>query len=373
MRVWDGVSGQAIGFEYPEDSGAGRSDGEGVEKGVVAYMNENLNLTSALLSRIEELGGVDILEGQKVDNISFGTDTPTADLTSWPLIKTSSGKTLAARLLVGADGVNSPVRSFAGIESRGWDYNRVGLVATLQLSGPGWEGEEKKIAYQRFLPTGPAAMLPLPGNMATLVWSTTPELAARLKGLESRDFVAMVNAAFRLGIPDLKFLHTLEAGQEEEVSWRSSHTPFDRDQIPMDVIALQAGSRASFPLKLRHADSYISQRIALVGDAAHSVHPLAGQGLNQGQGDVEALLNNITYSVDHGMDIGIRMNLEGYEKERYLANHVLMGAVDKLHKLYGTENLGVVGLRSLGLGAVDKLEGVKKWVMRRAAGEGGLL
>ncbi|CAG8951499.1 hypothetical protein HYFRA_00007415 [Hymenoscyphus fraxineus] len=359
MRVWDGVSGESIGFDV--DGGGGSVEGvketEGSNGGVVAYMNENVNLTSALLRRIEELGGVDILEGEKVEDIAFGEDTPTADLTSWPVITTSSGTRLAARLLVGADGANSPVRTFAGIESRGWDYNRVGLVATLKISGPGWGGEGKKIAYQRFLPTGPVAMLPLPGNMSTLVWSTTPALAARLKSLSPEDFCAMVNAAFRLRTPDLKFLHTIEGGQKDEVSWRETHTKFPREQVPQDVVAVQPGSIASFPLKFRHADSYISQRIALVGDAAHSVHPLAGQGLNQGQGDVQSLVDNIIYNVDHGADLGIRMNLEGYERERYWRNHVLMGVVDKLHKLYATENLGVVGVRSWGLGVVDRLEG----------------
>ncbi|KAG9236013.1 putative ubiquinone biosynthesis monooxygenase coq6 [Amylocarpus encephaloides] len=362
MRVWDGVSGTSIDFAVPEqEMGVG---------GVVAYMNENLNLTQGLLRRVEELGGVEVIEGETVENIRLGSDTTNGDFSSWPVLRTNSGRELAARLLVGADGGNSPVRAFAGIESRGWDYERFGVVATLKMEGEGWGGNARKIAYQRFLPTGPVACLPMPGNHCTLVWSTTPELAQKLKSLSPTDFVALVNAAFRLGVTDLKYLHTLESGQEEEVSWREQHTPFSAEQVPQKVVGVQEGSVAMFPLKFRHADTYIGQRVALIGDAAHTTHPLAGQGLNQGQGDVEALANTVSYSVEHGMDIGVRMNLESYESERYAKNHLLMGVVDKLHKLYATENPGVVGIRSLGLRAVNRLDGVKGFFMRQASGTG---
>ncbi|TVY51934.1 Ubiquinone biosynthesis monooxygenase COQ6, partial [Lachnellula suecica] len=320
MRVWDGVSGASIHFDSMN--------------GEVAWMNENANLTAALLKRLEELGGVEVCEGEKVTDISYGPSTPEADLSAWPVVKLSGGRSMGARLLVGADGANSPVRAFAGIESRGWDYGRVGVVATLRMEG----GIESSTAYQRFLPTGPVALLPLPGDFATLVWSTTPELAGRLKGLSEGDFVGMVNAAFRLGAVDLKYLHTLEKGQEEEVAWREQHVGFEAEKVPRRVVGVQEGSIASFPLKFRHADTYIGERIALVGDAAHTVHPLAGQGLNQGQGDVESLAMTIGYSVAHGMDIGVRMSLEAYEAERYAKNHVLMGVVDKLHKLYAVES-----------------------------------
>jgi ubiquinone biosynthesis monooxygenase Coq6 len=368
MRVWDGVSGASIHFDS-----LGMGMGERGEDGVVAYMNENVNLTSALLKRLDEVGGVEIYDSQKVTDVSFGSETsPLGDLSQWPIVKLSSGQELAARLLVGADGGNSPVRQFAGIESRGWDYGRIGVVATLKM-------REEDIAttavtaYQRFLPTGPVAMLPLPGNFSTLVWSTTPELAAKLKSLNEKDFVSMVNAAFRLGTTDLRYFNTLEGGQEEEVAWREQHSHFDVSKIPRRVIGVQEGSVASFPLKMRHADTYIGERIALVGDAAHTVHPLAGQGLNQGQGDVESLAKTIEYSVGHGMDIGVRMSLESYEAERYVRNHVLMGVVDKLHKLYAVESGPVVGLRSLGLRAVDAMEPLKGFFMRQAAGSGKTL
>jgi ubiquinone biosynthesis monooxygenase Coq6 len=243
-------------------------------------------------------------------------------------------------------------------------------VATLALEGSGWGGDEAKTAYQRFLPTGPVAMLPLPGNFSTLVWSTTPPRAAHLKTLGTEDFRAMVNAAFRLSPVDLSYLHTLSSGHADEVNWRYQHTPFDTQRIPQQVISVQEGSIGSFPLKMRHADTYIGERVALLGDAAHTIHPLAGQGLNQGQSDVESLVNTIEYAVAHGQDIGAHMSLESYNADRYAKNHVLLGVVDKLHKLYAVESGPLVPLRSIGLRAVNAMGPVKQFFMGQAAGTG---
>ncbi|OAA42606.1 ubiquinone biosynthesis monooxygenase COQ6 [Metarhizium rileyi] len=361
MQVWDGVSGARIEFDPPASSGPSRT---------IAYMTENLNLTSGLLKRLKELGSVDIYDNSRVEKIDTGEETEHMDLRDWPIVHLSGGQSLAARLLVGADGANSPVRSFAGIESRGWDYGRHGLVATLQLEGDGWGGQFSKIAYQRFLPTGPVAMLPLPGNFSTLVWSTTPENAALLKKLSPKDFIALVNAAFRLSPVDLGYMHTQIEGQEDEFNWRIQHTSVDAEAIPQTVVGVQEGSIASFPLKLRHADTYIGERIALVGDAAHTVHPLAGQGLNMGQGDVQSLVKTIEYAVSHGQDLGTRLSLESYNSERYAANNLLMGVCDKLHKIYSVESGPLVGLRSIGLQTVNMLSPLKHFFMGQASGTG---
>ena len=364
MQVWDGVTGARIEFDWP-------GEGDRAKRGeTIAYMNENLNLTSGLLKRMDHLAGVDVLDKQRVQGIELGEANGDLDLSSWPVIQLSNGRRLAARLLVGADGANSPVRTFSGIESHGWDYNRHGVVATLELEGFGWAGEDAKIAYQRFLPTGPVAMLPMPGNFATLVWSTTPALAAHLKTLSAKDFIAMVNAAFRLSTTDLAYLHTIPEGQSDEAAWRCQHTAFDEHKIPQQVVGVQDGSIASFPLKLRHADTYIGERVALVGDAAHTVHPLAGQGLNAGQGDVESLANTIEYAVTHGQDIGSQMSLEPYNAERYTANHVMLGVCDKLHKVYSAESGPLVPLRSIGLRAVNAMGPLKQFFMDQAAGNG---
>jgi ubiquinone biosynthesis monooxygenase Coq6 len=188
--------------------------------------------------------------------------------------------------------------------------------------------------------------------------------------LSPKDFVGMVNAAFRVSMVDLEFMHTMEGGQEEEFEWRERHSVFDAAKIPGKVIGVQEGSVASFPLKMRHADTYIGERVALVGDAAHTIHPLAGQGLNQGQGDVESLVKTLQYAVEHGQDIGATMSLEPYNAERYAQNHVLLGVVDKLHKLYAVESGPLVGLRSLGLRAVNGLGPLKGFFMEQAAGTG---
>ncbi|KAK7970592.1 ubiquinone biosynthesis mono0xygenase COQ6 [Apiospora saccharicola] len=321
----------------------------------------------------ERYRGAEVFDKVKVENITFGEDKDDLDLTQWPVVHLSGGKQLAARLLVGADGANSPVRAFAEIESRGWDYERHGVVATLEMEDEGWGGHDMKIAYQRFLPTGPVAMLPMPGRYATMVWSTTPRNAALLKSLPAKDFLAVVNAAFRLRPVDLEFMHTTESGQAEELLWRLQHTHVNHQSVPQTVVSVQEGSVASFPLKLRHADTYIGERVVLVGDAAHTVHPLAGQGLNAGQGDVESLARAIEYSVLHGQDLGTRMSLESYNSERYAANHVMLGVCDKLHKLYSVESGPLVPLRSFGLNAVNAMRPLKNFFMDQAAGKGAKL
>ncbi|KAI4701513.1 hypothetical protein J4E81_003253 [Alternaria sp. BMP 2799] len=367
MQVWDGVTDARISFDWHTAKPL-LTPRNPSQPTTIAYMIENVNTVTALLSRLEQLGGVDFYTSTKVNSIDLGTDTEKMDFSSWPILTLSNGKTLAARLLVGADGANSPVRTFADIESRGFDYSRHGVVASLKLEGQGWGGPDHKIAYQRFLPTGPIAMLPLPGNMSTLVWSTTPERAAKLKTLSQADFVAMVNAGFRLSPTDLEYLHTLSSGQAEEVAWREKHTPVDEHAIPMRVAHVQDGTVASFPLRMRHADTYTGERVALVGDAAHTIHPLAGQGLNQGQGDAAALVRTISHAVQTGQDIGSTLALESYTSERYAENNAMLGVCDKLHRLYSVESGPLVGLRSLGLRAVDAMGPLKGFFMSRAAG-----
>ena len=331
-------------------------------------MTENPNLTSALMSRLSSLPAIEIMDKTRVEDITLGEETDKLDLRSWPIISLSgSSRKLAARLLVGADGANSPVRTFADIKSRGWDYNRHGVVATLQLSG---EREQSyQTAYQRFLPTGPVAILPLPNNRASLVWSTTPENAALLKSLSSPDFIAMVNAAFRLLPVDLAYMHTMSNGQAAELEWREPNTfNINPAKIPNRVVSVQEKSIASFPLRMRHADTYTAERVALIGDAAHTIHPLAGQGLNQGLSDAQSLAKHIGQATDVGWDIGSSWALDGYNAEQWAKNNAMLGAVDKLHKLYSAGSGPVVWGRSLGLDVVDRVGVLKGFFMRRAAG-----
>ncbi|KAF2096645.1 ubiquinone biosynthesis hydrox [Rhizodiscina lignyota] len=366
MQVWDGVSGASINFDWA-------SPAQGIiqppdSTGTIAYMIENNNLTRALSQRLTSFEDITLFSPARVDSINLGEDLHDFNMQSWPIVTLNSGQKLAARLLIGADGANSPVRNFAGMVSRGWDYNRHGVVATLAMNDAGWGGEEHKIAYQRFLPTGPIALLPLPGNAASLVWSTTPERATRLKGLKAEDFVAMVNAAFRLDPVELTYLHSLEEGQVKEVNWRESQHSADEMRIPKRVTAVQPGTVANFPLKMRHADTYTGERVALIGDAAHTIHPLAGQGLNQGQGDAASLVRAIKAAVEHGADIGSQEALDAYNRDRWAANNLLLGVVDKLHKLYQFESGPIVPLRSFGLSAVNRLPALKKFLMKSATG-----
>lgn len=385
MNVWDGVSGSKIHFDPSDKSptimdmipGA-RSQGSRKAPGisdpsVIATMCENSNLTSALLANMGAQGDVDILDGRKVESIKLGPkpkDEEGLDLSQWPIITLPDSRPLAARLLVGADGANSPVRTFADIPSHGWDYDRHGLVATLDLDQT-FPTNLPRTAYQRFLPTGPIALLPLPNNKASLVWSTTPTHAAHLKTLSSADFTAMVNAAFRLMPVDIKYMHTLPSAQTDELSWREPATAATQTGLPTSfprILDVQQGTRASFPLRMRHASTYTGHRVALIGDAAHTVHPLAGQGLNLGLADAEALAACIAQGLECGMDIGTNWCLDGYQSERWAANNAMLGTVDKLHKLYSAGSGPVVWGRSLGLEVVERLGPLKGFLMGAAAG-----
>lgn len=340
-------------------------------------MTENRNLQRALLRRLTELPPFNIFDSKKVASIEPGpSQSPQEllDLSSYPSITLSSGQKILARLLVGADGLNSPVRAFAGIATRGWDYDRHGVVATLKFKKSNdYEIEsDARTAFQRFLPSGPIALLALPGDYATLVWTTTPEKSAKLKSLANEDFVAMVNAAFRLENVDLEYMGGISSGQVEELNWRCSVTGVEENEarFPRRVESAQEGSVASFPLRYRQADSYTSSRIALVGDAAHTVHPLAGQGLNMGLADVQSLAKTIEYTVKCGGDIGDEMYLERYNSEMWMQNNRMLGVTDKLHKLYGVGWGPLVGVRSLGLKMVDQIGPLKGWLMKQAGGVG---
>lgn len=364
MRVWDGL-----------DSSARISFDNSLSESPIAHMIENANLSRALLERIAALHPISLYDRTSVASIELGPPPSSVstinslNLSTYPHLTLSSGHTLAARLLVGADGLNSSVREFAGIPSRGWDYDRHGVVATLKL-GPRESHHDAATAtaYQRFLPSGPVALLPLPNDYATLVWTTTPTQAAHLTSLSSQDLLAMINAAFRLEPVDISYMFTIPTGQVSELSWRESVTtpnPFDIP-LPPQIQSIQPGSIASFPLRFRHADTYISSRIALVGDAAHTIHPLAGQGLNMGLGDASALADAIQDCARHGGDIGVESNLEGYQSKVYAANARMLGVVDKLHWLYRMEGWLGVQLRGWGLKGVARFGGLKEFLMKAA-------
>lgn len=356
MRVWDGESNSSIEF-----------DGWSSESGVIASMIEISNLQQALY--LTNTAKDHIIESP-VSKFSRNPEN------GWPVIHLSNGEEIETRLLIGADGQQSPVRNFAEVETRGWDYNRFGVVGTLQLE----YDDFRTVAYQRFLRTGPLAILPLPEDKATMVWSTLPDRAQWLKKLDPKALAAVINAGLRLEMVDIDYLHTIDPANTdeilEEVQWRleerlsnsTSEDQLTEDEqlLPVMVEDVVEGSVAAFPLKMRHADSYIGDRVALVGDAAHTTHPLSGQGLNMGQRDVQALISAMETATARGLDIGSPLALEPYPRETYTQNHVILGVNDKLHKLYSTDSWPVVKLRSFGLDLVDSLPFIKKFAMKQA-------
>jgi len=342
----------------------------------LATMCENVNLQSSLYQRIKELEstssdfGFDLIDNTRVERI-------TKDETNqWPVVHLSNGEQIKTRLLVGADGFNSPVRKYSGIESRGWFYNRFGVVSTLKLEYPPF----RSVGWQRFLPTGPIALLPLPDDNATLVWSQTIENSELLTKLDEELFINLVNAAFVLENVDMEYYYKAikegnTEGLIEDIQWRVNHATQKyteeqlEDNYPVKVVSIESGSRARFPLRLSHADTYVSDRVALVGDAAHTTHPLAGQGLNMGQGDVQSLVGAIEKGLSRGLDIGNSLVLEPYWADRFPENNLLLGVVDKLHKLYSTTAEPIVALRTFGLKAVNQFQFLKDMMVSKVSGK----
>jgi len=413
MQVWDGISDARIQFlasEVIRPSHKPLSVGQDAPE--MARLTENLNLQRALLQQLQSQGvHVTLLDKTRVASIV--SEQPLSSSSSaWPVVQTNTNRRLRARLLVGADGPSSPVRSFSKIETFGWTYDARAIVATLQHSASGITSlgfpRPCTTAYQRFLPTGPIAFLPLAPGRASLVWSTTPELAEALLGAGPDVLSVMVNAAFRLPDVSIAYLHKLllerwaavRAGKEGEsqinaeafvdaVQWReSSHSvePFsalssfedlqggvpsaDVELFPPLIQSIQPNSAASFPLRMSHAEDYVGPRTALLGDAAHTVHPLAGQGLNLGLADAESLARCIADAIKYGADVGSRTSLADYPRKRYFANHTMISATDKLQKLYGTRLGPIVWARSVGLEVMNEWTGLKGGLMRVAGGSG---
>ncbi|KAI0675950.1 ubiquinone biosynthesis hydrox [Trametes maxima] len=394
MQVWDGLSDARISFSTHDDNSLEFSGLSAPSQ--MARLTENLNLQRALLRRLHSSPGIEIVDKVKVQSIQ----REEREGGGWPLVHLSDGHVLRTRLLVGADGFNSPVRAYAGIQSYGWAYETTAIVATLFHHPRTSFQPPNTTAYQRFLPTGPIAFLPLSSTASSMVWSTKPHIAKALLSSDPAILTSMINAAFRLPEVSLRYLQNvildstqssapLSAAQlQQEIGWREqSHgidsrsaysisadatgvPPADADSLPPLVTSIQPGSAASFPLRFNHADEYIGDgagaRTVLVGDAAHKIHPLAGQGLNMGLGDVEALSHCIEKAVLGGADIGSRTALLPYARERYFENHKIMAACDKLHKLYAATAEPVVWARSVGVEVLNELDSVKAAMMLSA-------
>ncbi|KAJ3148937.1 putative ubiquinone biosynthesis monooxygenase [Geranomyces michiganensis] len=349
MQVWDGVGNGQIRFtSSPSDP----SDP------AIAHIVENIRLQSSLVAR---LGATKVFNRTSVSKITTEEALPCVHL--------DDGSEVRPKLLVGADGGNSRVRTYANIDSIGWDYGQKGIVATLEIES-GTTGNDT--AWQRFLPTGPIALLPLDDTHSSLVWTTTPALATRLCALPSAAFVDLVNVALRAAWPDVQFLTSAigDAGEPpadcgEEAQWALNRVAKTGVAMPIPprILNVHDGSRGAFPLRLRNSERYVAGRVALIGDAAHTIHPLAGQGLNLGIADAESLANVIAEGVEVGQDIGHIHLLESYAAERFAPTLAMLKSVDGLSRLFGTDAAAVAAVRSLGLNLADAAGPLKRQFM----------
>lgn len=212
-----------------------------------------------------------------------------------------------------------------------------------------------------------------------MVWSTRPALAAALKKISPEALTVMVNAGYSVPESTLSVLHEqLLATPPEEFTVEKINaiiqaqpalaTQLDQT-LPPQVESIAASSIASFPLRLSHADVYLGHRTALVGDAAHTIHPLAGQGLNMGLADVRSLANTLEDARRTGMDLGTQLALRAYPKERYAENHLMLSATDHLHQIFGARNGVINWIRGTGLDVINEVGWVKK-VFMAGAGAG---
>lgn len=267
------------------------------------------------------------------------------------------------------------MRQFAEIDTFGHAYNAHGVVATMSHAPP--VVYPNHTAFQRFLPTGPLAFLPLADDASTMVWSTTPELAAALKRLEPDALTLMVNAGWNLPESDLAVVNDalLAADAQGAPLSRAAIAGLlgamepaapTEAPLPPTITSIDPKSVASFPLRLAHADAYTAHRLALVGDAAHTTHPLAGQGLNAGLADARVLAQTLADARRVGADVGSITALAPYPRNRYLPNHIMLAAVDKLNWVFGSRSPLVNWARGTGLEVFNELGPIKDFFMANA-------
>uniref|UniRef100_A0AAQ5ZXQ0 Ubiquinone biosynthesis monooxygenase COQ6, mitochondrial n=1 Tax=Amphiprion ocellaris TaxID=80972 RepID=A0AAQ5ZXQ0_AMPOC len=333
MQVWDACSDALITF-----------DKENLQD-EMAYIVENDIVVAALTKQLDGLSdNVQVKYRSKVVKYTWPMPHQAADSIPWVQVTLANGETLQTKLLIGADGPNSMVRQKLGIPTVKWNYDQSAVVAVLHLSEP----TENNVAWQRFLPTGPIAMLPLSDTESSLVWSTSHRLAEELLELDEESFVDAINSAF------VSVTVTITADLVSIMP--SAGSP---RQLPPSVAGIGPKTRVMFPLGMGHASEYIRHRVALIGDAAHRVHPLAGQGANLGFGDVACLTQLLSQAAFNGKDLGAIQHLLEYETERQRHNLPMMAAIDLMKRLYSTNAAPVVLLRTFGLQATNMLPALK--------------
>lgn len=294
--------------------------GGDVEEGEpFAHMVENRHLVDALATKARDLG-VDLRAGAVAgfENAGNGVDVSLAD-----------GEVISARLLVGADGAHSLIRERAGIANHGWSYDQSAIVTTVAH-----EREHNGRADEHFLPAGPFAILPLTGKRCSIVWTENTREAQRIVALPDDEFHKELEKRFGLRLGELNVI----------------------------------GPRRAFPLGLFTARTFIGERLALIGDAAHIIHPIAGQGLNMGLRDVAALAEAIADAARLGLDPGGPDVLERYQRWRRFDTMTMGIATDGLNRLFSNHSDVLRLARDIGLGLVERMPALKRMFIREAAG-----
>ena len=334
LGVWSDVkdAGQPILHVKASDGRAGDGpapfflnfDVAELDQGPMGFMLEDRFLRRALLDAMKAQPNITVVSGKTVEAQSISAHGVTLSL--------SNGKSLSGRLLVGADGRTSDTANRAGIGRTVWDYGQIALVTAIEHANP-----HGGVAHQFFMPSGPLAILPLPGNRSSIVWSETEVQAKGLMALPEEDYLTALRPRFGSFLGE---------------------------------IAL-AGARFTYPLNLTLANSFIADRVALVGDAAHGVHPIAGQGLNLGLRDVGALAEVLIEAQRRGEDIASSVVLGRYQSWRRFDTATLAVATDGFNRLFSNDNPLLRIGRDLGMAAVSALPSLRQRFMREAAGLSG--
>ncbi|MBD3658000.1 FAD-dependent monooxygenase [Marinobacter sp.] len=314
MTVWDGDGTGRIHFEAAE-----------LQAQALGTIVENRSVVRALFlalqgSTVAVFGGVSV-SGWWEQGDSRGIDL-------------ADGRRVAARLVVAADGANSRLRQWVGLPTREWDYNQQAIVCTVRTAQP-----HRFTAWQRFSPTGPLAFLPLQAesgddHFCSIVWSQDTAEARRL-----------------LTLGDAAFVAELESAIERQLG-----------------AVLAVSRRYGFPLRQRHAKDYVRPGFALVGDAAHTIHPLAGQGANLGYGDVRVLLDELARARDTGLGPADELVLARYQRRRKGENLTMMAAMEGFKQLFGRDELPLRWLRNTGMRWLDNLAPLKNRIAAEAMG-----
>lgn len=330
MQVWDAGAPGHLRFGAPGD------------------IVENALVQAKLWERLEGLDNVTLITGARVARVSH----PERGVRTLALDKDTEA--VAARLVVGADGGGSPVRSMVGLPVVSCDYERRAVVATVKLDEP------TDTAWQRFLPLGPVAVLPLWDRYASIVWSTGVDHAHELCALDPEAFRERLQAALAVQ-PEGSEQGGILANLVAVAAGEPTRAP--------PAIEWTGPRRASFPLTLRHASRYVKERVALIGDAAHTVHPMAGQGANLGFSDAAELAKVLGAAFENGEDPGAVTTLERYARARQTTNKAMLAGIDLIGRVFGIEGQAAAAVRGAGMSLLTRAGPLRAGLERIASGK----